>query len=176
MSEGFFQSIFLAGFFFPFLSWLEHSPCCADSVPSRQPCCEHFGFVTPSPQQWHFDPLCFPVCWRADVGHSSSLQTSHPKASWAPLQLRLSRESWVMHILLPCVHTRANSLRLLGSLGCFNLDPHPLNCSSYLDPARACTQLWGDTCTIKGKRCLCYRREFDKSQDKIKDVWGLFFH
>lgn len=169
-----FQSVFLAGLFFPFLSWLEHSLCCADSIPSRQPCCEHFGFVTLSPQQWLFSPLCFTVCCSADAGHLFSLQTSHPRASQTHPQLRLSRESWGMHILLPCVCTRANSLTLLGSL-LQPVDPHPLNCSSHLDPVRACTQLWGDTCTIKGRRCLCYRYEVDRSQDKIKDAWVWFF-
>lgn len=173
MSEGFF-SVLLAGLFCPFLSWLEHSTCCADSVPSRQLCCEHFGFVTPSPQQRHQSSL-FPVCCSSDVGNSSSLQSSHQgPPSKATCSSGWAGKAGLCTSSSLTVPTRANSPRLQGAWALLQPGMHILYCFSHLHPVRACTQLWADTCSIKGRRCSCYRSEADKSQDRIKDVWGFW--
>lgn len=113
MSEGFFRAFSWLGY--SFLSWAGWSTVPAVqtlSLPGSH-AVNTFGFVTPTPQQWHFNP----VCCSADVGHSPSLQATHPRASRAHLQLRLSREGWVMHILLPRCPHKSKQPRAARELG-----------------------------------------------------------
>lgn len=135
MSEGFFRMFSWLGY--SFISWASWSTAPVVQSPSL-PGSLAVNTLCLSPRAHSSDTsvLCASLCCSADGGHSSSLQSSHPRASQAHLQLRLSRESWVMHILLPRCPHQIKQLRAARELGpCFSLCIHILSIALHI-----CTQ------------------------------------
>lgn len=161
MSEGFFRVLSWLGY--SFLSWAGWSTAPVVQTPSLPGSCAVSTLgLSPRAHSSDTSMLCASL-GVAGKGVASSLHSRHTCSSdWAG-------KAGLCKSFFLSVHTRAISL----GLPLQPADPHPLHCSSHLGPTRACTQLWGDS--IKGRRCSCYRCEVGKSQNRIRDVWVVFF-
>lgn len=63
-----------------------------------------------------------------------------------------------------------------SALGChFNLWIHTLSILFTSGPNQSLHTAVGWFLAIKGRRCSCYRCEVGKSQNRIRDVWVVFF-